>query len=952
MARDDPSAPGVGVRYVEVLPPTGWQRMANSVREIDEDKVHDCKEDIDTLLVFAGLYSAVLSAFNIESYTALQPNPNDQMIGLLERIAVQTQSYTITSSSINSTAQPSSPPPLFVAPIWALRVNGLWFASLIISLAAASLSMLVKQWLREFVAVQYRTPQQRLRAHQYRKAGLDKWKVFEIAAVLPMLLQISLGLFFIGLCVFTSQVDERMGLTSIPLVSGWAFFLIATTLAPLISPRCPYKMPLLKSIMQLIRTHLTMKIRSLLNALVTGDTVKARSMLGHELLVEATEEEDKVVSAEQDDKDLLLAIDILMSDDTLIPTMWDALKQRLDPAQSLSFVVELLISRGGPDTMDLRQERLRSIPDLSFLPYRTWEMFIDIIVELASRGHPAGPLRASSPDWLYKTALLLMSTSPYHLSAPAAHYLHELIADSSEISDTLALAKWVHPRTGEEPFVFRPIAKRLGPLYGRGTDDKQEYVLPILYLYVELLQFNPQEVPDDPRRLLFPLLVQTPELFHDQHAMPILQDIGIFLCDIFRWSLKSRIYGTEEAFAVMVTYPEQLGVWSEVSSILAATWSARSWSYRALVHLTRIEQHPKESRESRARILELAVEAFAESNDQAQIIRHSTEDASGLQTDQFKRFRSVIDAVRFCALHIRLYIRFIKDKQQLPPLQQKSDYIPPAQAPDSDQWAKLWEAISGALRTYWRLEKWKTTKYDPWWSTLTPIGPDDVLKEDRWLAGECLTLIGSIEADENYAMSRSPHQNTHFPDNIVKSLGLFITPDDIADYPCLQRLQEEREKEEGDVPSPSWPTADAVDPGSDSSSASSIDDTLRRALRNPALKTSVRSVAKGLGINTDRKIKTQRTRTARGKKPMNPASEDHAEDADADSDASSTHSIDDNLRSALRDRTSKMAVQQAVAQSKKGEGSSEGAGRAHGGPRVKKTIEVTDSDGELGCRPQ
>ena len=40
------------VRYVEVSQPTGWQTMAKTVREVDEDKVKDCKEDIDTLLVF------------------------------------------------------------------------------------------------------------------------------------------------------------------------------------------------------------------------------------------------------------------------------------------------------------------------------------------------------------------------------------------------------------------------------------------------------------------------------------------------------------------------------------------------------------------------------------------------------------------------------------------------------------------------------------------------------------------------------------------------------------------------------------------------------------------------------------------------------------------------------------------------------------------------------------
>ena len=45
------------VRYVEVSPPSGWQTMAKTVREVDEDKVKDCKEDIDTLLVFVSRQS-------------------------------------------------------------------------------------------------------------------------------------------------------------------------------------------------------------------------------------------------------------------------------------------------------------------------------------------------------------------------------------------------------------------------------------------------------------------------------------------------------------------------------------------------------------------------------------------------------------------------------------------------------------------------------------------------------------------------------------------------------------------------------------------------------------------------------------------------------------------------------------------------------------------------------
>ncbi len=41
--------------------PTGWAAMSKTIREVDEDKVKDYKEDIDTLLVFVR-YLILLSA--------------------------------------------------------------------------------------------------------------------------------------------------------------------------------------------------------------------------------------------------------------------------------------------------------------------------------------------------------------------------------------------------------------------------------------------------------------------------------------------------------------------------------------------------------------------------------------------------------------------------------------------------------------------------------------------------------------------------------------------------------------------------------------------------------------------------------------------------------------------------------------------------------------------------
>ena len=154
-----------------------------------------------------------------------------EIVSLLQRIA--TQSYVLNTDFINATS-PLPPSRSFQAPEWAIDVNALWFASLIVSLATASLSMLVKQWLREYLAGEWIAPQERLRARQYRNPALAQWKVFEIAAVLPLLLQLSLGLFFVGLCIFTKAADERMGRTTIPLVTAWAFRLSSRSLS---SPR-------------------------------------------------------------------------------------------------------------------------------------------------------------------------------------------------------------------------------------------------------------------------------------------------------------------------------------------------------------------------------------------------------------------------------------------------------------------------------------------------------------------------------------------------------------------------------------------------------------------------------------------------------------------------------------------------------------------------------------------
>ncbi|GJE95355.1 hypothetical protein PsYK624_115390 [Phanerochaete sordida] len=244
--------------------PNPWKTMVDTVRDADLRKVADAKEDLDTLLVFAGLFSAVVTTFVVDSYASLQPDNTGELVFLMRQSLSQ---YYTFADGVLRPAVPFPSDTAFEAPLWALRVNGLWFASLIVSLSTASFGMLVKQWLNEYVAMDWITPEEQLRARQFRHRGLEDWKVYEIAAMLPLLLHVSLGLFFVGLCFYTAAANDLIGRSTFPLVAGWAFFALLSIIAPLASPRCPYKIAIFKSALRVGRRYATPAVRSLGSAL-------------------------------------------------------------------------------------------------------------------------------------------------------------------------------------------------------------------------------------------------------------------------------------------------------------------------------------------------------------------------------------------------------------------------------------------------------------------------------------------------------------------------------------------------------------------------------------------------------------------------------------------------------------------------------------------------------------
>lgn len=120
-------------------------------------------------------------------------------------------------------------------------INSLWYSSLVCSLIAASLGLLVKQWLRSYATEDLYSPRERVRVRQRRFTNMHRWWVPGIVVLLPLLLRISLTLFLIGLAIFL-WIPHPV-LTSIvgTLIIIWLVCYILTSILPAFVIGCPYK---------------------------------------------------------------------------------------------------------------------------------------------------------------------------------------------------------------------------------------------------------------------------------------------------------------------------------------------------------------------------------------------------------------------------------------------------------------------------------------------------------------------------------------------------------------------------------------------------------------------------------------------------------------------------------------------------------------------------------------
>lgn len=173
----------------------------------------------------------------VESFKWLEPPDDSVAVMALGQISLQIANLNLDTTSKPTTSLQSAAftPPPFTPTASAIRINILWFLSLVLSLGSVLVGVLCLQWLREFQrdATRY-TYEQALIIRQTRYDGLLKWGVPEIVNVLPILLQLAVAMFLIGICDLLFQRNLMVGIIILIPVVGFLGFLVVTTALPCI----------------------------------------------------------------------------------------------------------------------------------------------------------------------------------------------------------------------------------------------------------------------------------------------------------------------------------------------------------------------------------------------------------------------------------------------------------------------------------------------------------------------------------------------------------------------------------------------------------------------------------------------------------------------------------------------------------------------------------------------
>jgi Family of unknown function (DUF6535) len=236
-----------------------WSKYMPVAEEYDKRVSEEWKEDSSGVLTFVsptvhlpglafismpnlktGLFSVIVGAFIIESYKKLSSDPANETNFLLRQISQQ-----LTGLG-NGTLAQRTEDPSFSPSTRMVCVNTMWSLSLVLSLASALSATLTQQWARRYTQLPQIPSSQKdkARVRSYLFLGTRKYYMHHAVEVTPLLLHLSVFLFFVGLAIFFFSINETVAITISVSVALFALAHFTLTILPCIAHDCPYRTPM------------------------------------------------------------------------------------------------------------------------------------------------------------------------------------------------------------------------------------------------------------------------------------------------------------------------------------------------------------------------------------------------------------------------------------------------------------------------------------------------------------------------------------------------------------------------------------------------------------------------------------------------------------------------------------------------------------------------------------
>ncbi|KAG8957375.1 hypothetical protein FRC00_004063 [Tulasnella sp. 408] len=264
-----------------------WKRYDDLADVHDGRLIENLNQNLDVLLIFAGLFSAVNTSFIQMAAASLSPDPSAQTNYLLGVIITKLDNTTLLSLP----KAPSQNKDLL-----SVRTNCLLYASLSCSILAAVGAMLAKEWLQIFERdAQIGALENQVLLRQHKFNGVRRWKLEPMTRLLPTLLLVSVVLFFSGVIGYLFPIDDSTAGVVMAFAIGGAIFYLFTTCAAAISDVCPYQTSVSKGGKYLIQKTLLLFRGSTNRSSVGHRSGLNTDRLGTDDLTNATHDRDDEV---------------------------------------------------------------------------------------------------------------------------------------------------------------------------------------------------------------------------------------------------------------------------------------------------------------------------------------------------------------------------------------------------------------------------------------------------------------------------------------------------------------------------------------------------------------------------------------------------------------------------------------------------------------------------------